>query len=84
MNFERNAEKDELLINERWISFNDVVAAIEWWDLMYDNLHPNQNLYPHQYVFIVRINNYPCFVPYVRKEDGTYFLKTLYPSRKYK
>ena len=39
--------------------------------------HPNSR-YPHQKQFIILLHDYVYVVPYV----DTYFLKTIYPSRK--
>lgn len=82
--FERDIEKNEHLRSSRWVSFEDVVCMIEQWNIQYQWPHPNQKLYPHQYVFVVTIEGYPYMVPYVYTADKKAFLKTIYPCRKYK
>lgn len=44
-------------------------------------LHPNDEKYAHQRVFVVAIDEYVYLVPYVETEDEI-FLKTVIPSRK--
>ena len=44
--------------------------------------HPNQERYPGQKVMAVEINDYVYLVPYIKKDDGGFFLKTIIPSRK--
>lgn len=76
-----NADKDELLRRTRGISFDDVVYHIEHGDLLAVVPHRNQERYPGQHIFIVRIGNYAYEVPFVGDEESV-FLKTIYPSRK--
>ncbi len=40
--------------------------------------------YPHQKSMIIRYKGYVYSVPFVPTPEGKIFLKTLYPSRKYK
>ena len=65
----------------RGIGFEDAVGAILSGRLIATVKHPNQKKYPNQKIFIVIIQNYCYAVPYVENDD-TFFLKTLYPSRK--
>lgn len=76
-------EKNEKLKNERGVSFEQVVLAIEEGDVLDDLRHPNPQKYPNQDIFIIliRIKNYIYIVPYVETEDEI-FLKTIIPSRK--
>lgn len=79
--FDWSNEKNEELIKDRGISFEEVVFCI-----MHDGLldiieHPNKDKYPNQNIFIVEIDNYVYLVPFV-EEDGFVFLKTIIPSRK--
>jgi uncharacterized DUF497 family protein len=43
----------------------------------------NQNGHPNQKMFLVLIDGYVICVPYVIEDDGTFFLKTAFPSRVY-
>ena len=81
--FAWNSEKNEILKKERKISFENVVAAIEAEYLIDIIKNPNQEKYPSQKIFIVKILDYIYMVPFV-ENDTEIFLKTIIPSRKYK
>jgi len=81
--FAWNSEKNEILKKERKISFENVVAAIEAEYLIDIIKNPNQEKYPNQKIFIVKILDYIYMVPFV-ENDTEIFLKTIIPSRKYK
>jgi len=76
-------EKNELLKEERGVSFEDVILSIKEGNLLDDLEHPNKDKYPNQSIFIllVKIKDYVYYVPYV-EDDETIFLKTIVPSRK--
>jgi len=76
-----NAEKNQLLMVERGISFEDVLFALQTGRLLDDLAHPNDNKYPHQRIFVVEIDEYAWLVPYVENEEEI-FLKSIIPSRK--
>ena len=80
--FDWSNEKNRQLINERGVSFEDVVAAIEHGRLLDVRRHPNQDRYPVQMVYYVEIDDYVYVVPLVVRSDGSPFLKTIIPSRK--
>ena len=75
-------EKNELLKEQRDISFEDVILALESGKLLDDIEHPNREKYAHQNIFVilVEIKNYVYLVPYVEDENSI-FLKTIIPSR---
>lgn len=81
--FQWNAEKNIQLQQQRGISFEMVVQAIEDKKSLEVIPHPNQEKYPSQEMLIIQINDDVCLVPYVEAEDY-YFLKTVFPSRKMK
>ncbi|HLC16297.1 MAG TPA: toxin [Thermodesulfovibrionia bacterium] len=83
MSFYWNEEKNNLLKQERNISFERIVVAIEEGHLLDVLEHPNKEKYGNQIVLIVEIEGYAICVPCVQEKNGDYFLKTLYPSRKY-
>jgi hypothetical protein len=68
-------------MNEREISFEDVIFYIQQGRLLDDLRHPNQSKYPDQRVFVVEIDLYAYLVPYV-ENDEEIFLKTIIPCRK--
>jgi uncharacterized DUF497 family protein len=80
--YEFSAEKNQLLIKERGISFEDVIAALDAGKLLDTIDHHNDAKYPNQKIYIIEINNYIYLVPFVRKDKQTVFLKTIFPSRK--
>ena len=77
-----NAEKNEHLIVERGISFEEIVFYIENDGLLDDIVHPNIKDYPHQRIFVVAVENYVYLVPYIENKDEL-FVKTVIPSRKF-
>ena len=80
--FDWSTEKNRELIDQRGVSFEGVVSAIEQ-DGVLDVLeHPNQDRYPGQLIYVVKIDEYVHLVPFVTQADGTRFLKTIIPSRK--
>lgn len=76
-----NPDKNHQLIEERGISFEDVVFYLHHDGLLDDLLHPNKVKYPHQRIFAILIDEYVYLVPYVEDEKEI-FLKTIIPSRK--
>lgn len=76
-----NPDKNRKLIEERGISFEDIVFALQSGFLLDDLKHPNEERYSHQRVFVVSIDDYAYLVPYVETENEV-FLKTVVPSRK--
>ena len=76
-----NAEKNQLLMSERGISFEDVVFALQADGLLDDVKPHNTEKYPNQRMFVVRVGNYAWLVPYVESDDD-FSLKTVIPSRK--
>jgi uncharacterized DUF497 family protein len=76
-----NEEKSNELLRRRGLSFQMVVEAMQNGNLLDNLAHPDP-MRPHQRIFIVRIEEWVCVVPYVI--DGEVkFLKTIYPSRKH-
>lgn len=73
-------EKNNQLIAERGISFNEITEIIlkeEYLDIFENPQRENQM------IFIVRIKDYVYVVPFIIDEDENIFLKTAYPSRKF-
>ena len=76
-----NPDKNRKLIEERNISFENVIYSLQPGGLLDDISHPNKDKYPHQRVFVISIDDYVYLVPYVENEEEI-FLKTVVPSRK--
>ena len=79
--FRWDPEKNELLIQERGISFEQITVAVENGDLLQIVQHPNAAKYPRQKIMIVGMDGYAFLVPFV-EETEYFFLKTIIPSRK--
>jgi uncharacterized DUF497 family protein len=74
-------EKNELLKQERSVSFEEITVAVEAGGLLEVVPHPNQAKYPRQKIMVVEVAGYAFLVPFVEEVDH-YFLKTIIPSRK--
>jgi uncharacterized DUF497 family protein len=72
--------KDQWLISNRGFSFIDIENAIDEGGLVDVIENPNSK-YSHQKIFVVLMNGYIYYVPFV-ENDEKIFLKTAYPSRK--
>lgn len=76
-----NEEKNQQLIRDRGISFQEIVSHLNSTDLLAVLVHSNQERYPGQRIFVVRIGDYAYEVPFL-ESDGIFLLKTVFPSRK--
>jgi len=79
--FNWNREKNQQLQQQRGITFDNIIQAIEQGNLLDVIKHYNSDKYPSQKIFIVKIDNYVYLVPFV-ENDLEIFLKTIIPSRK--
>lgn len=78
-----NEEKNQLLKITRGVSFEDVLEKIKKKEILKIKKHPNRSKYPNQMIFILEINSYIYYVPYIEDKEKI-FLKTIIPSRKLK
>ena len=76
-----NSEKNQKLIKERGVSFEDVVFQLLQDSVLDDLKHPDSEKYPNQRIFVLNIDEYIYLVPYVENRSEI-FLKTIIPSRK--
>lgn len=81
--YDWNIEKNAKLKEERSISFEDVIEAIDGGGLLDVLPHPDQQKYPGQNIYVVQALGYVYLVPYVTDKEQI-FLKTIIPSRKAK
>ena len=79
--FHWDIDKNEKLIKERHISFEEVVLCIEEGHVIDIIQNPNVQKYGHQMMFVVDVNHYVYLVPFVAEGEKV-FLKTVIPSRK--
>ncbi len=82
MKYKFDPHKNSLLLQQRQISFDDIITAIFNGDLVTVRDHHNSEKYPHQKIIYVRIAQEIYAVPCIFEEGGDIFLKTIYPSRK--
>lgn len=81
MFFDWNEEKNRQLKAHRNVCFEDFIQAFED-DRVLDIVeHHDKSKYPNQKLFIVELNDYIHYVPFV-KDGEKYFLKNIIPSRK--
>jgi uncharacterized DUF497 family protein len=78
-----NEEKNQLLVLQRGLSFEMVLEKIRNQEILARKSHPDKIKYPNQYIFVMELNGYFCYVPFVENDDEI-FLKTIIPSRKIK
>ena len=82
MIFDFNPEKNKILKETRNISFEDIIEEIENWENILDIIpHSNQEKYPWQRLFIIKVKWYLYSIPFV-KNNWKVFLKTIFPDRK--
>lgn len=80
--FNWNSDKNQQLITDRGLSFEEAVFGILSGGLLDDIVHPNARDYPNQRVFVIQIHDYVYLVPYIENQSEI-FLKTIIPSRKF-
>lgn len=78
--FDWNKEKNEKLKKERNISFEEIIIAILEGKVKDITNNPSSN-FPNQNVYVVEINEYIYYIPYIEDEEKIFF-KTIIPSRK--
>ena len=81
--FNYDVEKN-LFVKERCgFDFEDAIEAIASNKLVDIIEHQNKEKYPHQYIFVIKMDDYVYAVPSAyNKGKNELFLKTMYPSRK--
>jgi len=82
--YDFSAEKNTLLIKERGISFEEIIAAIADQQVLDIIEHPNKAKYGHQKIYVVQAKDYVYLVPFIKLSEEKIFLKTIIPSRKAK
>lgn len=81
MRLEWSEDKNSLLKETREVCFEQVCVEVEKGAFIGPEENPTHK---GQKRIIVKINGYPYIVPFVVTEEGNWFLKTIYPSRKMK
>ena len=70
-----------MLLSQRGVNFNDVLYELEHNGILDNYKHPNCDKYPNQYIYVISLNNYIHYVPYVKGDDYIFF-KYIIPTRK--
>jgi uncharacterized DUF497 family protein len=83
MTYTFSPEKNQKLILERNISFEEVIAAILDGSIL-DIIEHGNPKYRRQRMYVVELKGYIYLVPFVTDDQGNIFLKTIIPSRKAK
>ena len=76
-----NEEKNQILQIQRGVSFEMVLDKLDANEILAKRSHPNREKYPNQQIFVLEINGYICYIPFV-ENDEEIFLKSIIPSRK--
>ena len=79
--FDWDDEKNKLLERTRGLGFEEVIFHMQNGDILDIIEHPNVSRYPNQRIIVLNMDGYAYLVPFVEQE-GTWFLKTIIPSRK--
>jgi hypothetical protein len=79
--FRWSPDKNDLLKQERGVSFEEIAVAVEAGRLLEIVPHQNPAKYPRQKIMVVEVAGYAFLVPFIEEEDH-FFLKTIIPSRK--
>ncbi len=79
--FEFNAEKNKKLLEVRNICFEHIISLINEGYVLDVIIHPNQEKYPGQNMYVIDVDGYCYLVPYIQNGKEI-FLKTIIPSRK--
>ncbi len=75
-----NEDKNSILKATRGFSFNDVLEVIAKNGVLDNYKHPNKVKYPNQFIYVISLNGYIHYIPYVIDNDDI-FLKNIIPSR---
>lgn len=79
--FDWDREKNQKIKQERNVSFEDVIIALNEERVLCRGDHPNQKKYPGQKIVVIEIRNYAYIVPFVENDEKIFF-KTIIPNRK--
>lgn len=81
MEFDFDAEKNQLLKKTRGISFEEILALIELGHPIEVLAHHNQERYQHQHILEIEIDEYVYLIPCIITNQKITLI-TIYPSRK--
>lgn len=73
--------KNTRLIEQRGISFEEIIVCLENIGPLGIIDHPNKDKYSHQKMYVIELQDYIYLVPFV-EQGNEIFLKTAFPNRK--
>lgn len=76
-----NEDKNSILKATRGYSFEDVLEILSTEGVLDNHKHPLSDKYPNQYIYVISLDGYIHYIPYVIDGDDI-FLKNIIPSRK--
>ena len=83
MKFIYDEKKNQILFDQRGLTFELAIEIIAEEGVLLDFQHPNVEEYPNQRIMVISIDNDPHCIPYVM--DGEKFvLKTIFKDRRFK
>ncbi|OQX57973.1 MAG: hypothetical protein B5M52_06290 [Helicobacteraceae bacterium 4484_230] len=83
MEFVYDKKKNQILFEQRGLTFEQAIEIIAEEGVLLDFQHPNTEEYPNQKIMVISIDHYPHCIPYVM--DGEKFiLKTIFKDRRFK
>lgn len=80
--FHYSNQKNEKLLKERGLGFEEIINSIHEGNLLAIRDHPNTLKYPKQKMMFVRLVSEIYCVPFVLDTEESVYLKTLFASRK--
>jgi len=83
MEFIYDEKKNQVLFEQRGITFEQAIEVISADGILLDFKHPNAEQYPNQRLMVIAIDNYPYCIPYVMDGENIVF-KTIFPDRRFK
>lgn len=82
MKFRFNQIKNDILLQERGINFDSISEILISDQFIIITDHTNPTKYPKQKLIYLEKDGEVYTVPCVVEENGTFFLKTIFPNRK--
>ena len=79
--FDFSSDKNKQLLETRGICFEHIISLISEGYILDIVVHPNQDRYPNQKMYVIDVDSYCYLVPYIKNKKEI-FLKTIIPSRK--
>ena len=83
MEFIFDEKKNQILFEQRGLTFEEAIEVIANDGILLDFKHPNAEQYPNQRIMVIAMENYPHCIPYVMDGEQV-VLKTIFKDRRFK